>query len=39
VHHAISSALLDTLKNERQEMRKLIATLVNRRRRSNAANH
>ena len=26
-HHAISSALLDTLKNERQEMRKLIATL------------
>src|SRR5580700_11189951 len=38
-HHAISSALLDTLKNERQEMRKLIATLVNRRRRSNAANH
>jgi hypothetical protein len=30
-HHAISSALLDTLKNERQEMRKLIATLVNRR--------
>jgi hypothetical protein len=38
-HHAISSALLDTLKNERQEMRKLIATLVNRRRRSNATNH
>jgi hypothetical protein len=26
-HHAISGALLDTLKNERQEMRKLIATL------------
>ena len=26
-HRAISSALLDTLKNERQEMRKLIATL------------
>jgi hemerythrin-like domain-containing protein len=26
-HHAISEALLDTLKNERQEMRKLIATL------------
>ena len=26
-HHAISSALLDTLKDERQEMRKLIATL------------
>jgi hypothetical protein len=26
-HHAISSALLDTLKNERQEMHKLIATL------------
>jgi hypothetical protein len=37
-HHAISSALLDTLKNERQEMRKLIATLVNRRG-SKAANH
>jgi hypothetical protein len=26
-HHAIPGALLDTLKNERQEMRKLIATL------------
>jgi uncharacterized membrane protein YccC len=26
-HHAISGALLETLKNERQEMRKLIATL------------
>jgi hemerythrin-like domain-containing protein len=26
-HHAISDALLDTLKNERQEMRKLMATL------------
>jgi hypothetical protein len=26
-HHAISGALLDTLKNERREMRKLIATL------------
>jgi hypothetical protein len=26
-HHAISGALLDTLKNERQEMRKLIAAL------------
>jgi hypothetical protein len=26
-HHAISSALLDTLKNERQEIRKLIETL------------
>jgi hypothetical protein len=26
-HHAISSALLDTLNSERQEMRKLIATL------------
>jgi hypothetical protein len=26
-HHAISDAMLDTLKNERQEMRKLIATL------------
>jgi hypothetical protein len=26
-HHALSDALLDTLKNERQEMRKLIATL------------
>jgi hypothetical protein len=26
-HHAISGALLDTLNNERQEMRKLIATL------------
>jgi hypothetical protein len=37
-HHAISSALLDTPKNERQEMLKLIATLVNRRRGSNAAN-
>lgn len=29
-HHAISGALLDTLKNERQEMRKLIATLHER---------
>jgi hypothetical protein len=26
-HHGISGALLDTLKNEREEMRKLIATL------------
>jgi len=26
-HHAISGALLETLKNERQEMRKLMATL------------
>jgi hypothetical protein len=26
-HHAISSALLETLRNERQEMHKLIATL------------
>ena len=26
-HHAIPDALLDTLKNERQEMRKLVATL------------
>ena len=26
-HHAISGNLIDTLKNERQEMRKLIATL------------
>jgi hemerythrin HHE cation binding domain-containing protein len=26
-HHALSDPLLDTLKNERQEMRKLIATL------------
>ena len=29
-HHTISGALLDTLKNERQEMRKLIATLHER---------
>ena len=29
-HHAISGTLLDTLKNERQEMRKLIATLHER---------
>jgi hypothetical protein len=27
VHHAISAALLDTLKNERQEMRNLLAAL------------
>ena len=27
VHHAISGALLDTLKNERQEMRKLMGAL------------
>jgi hypothetical protein len=26
-HHAISSALLDTLRNQRQELRKLMATL------------
>jgi hypothetical protein len=38
-HHVISGALLDTLRNERQEMRKLIATLVNRSRGSKAANH
>ena len=29
-HHAIPGAVLDTLKNERQEMRKLIATLHER---------
>jgi hypothetical protein len=29
-HHAISGTLIDTLKNERQEMRKLIATLHER---------
>jgi hypothetical protein len=29
-HHAISGALLDTLKNERQQLRKLIATLHDR---------
>jgi hypothetical protein len=29
-HHAISAALLDTLKNDRQEMRTLIATLHGR---------
>ena len=29
-HHAIPDALLETLKNERQEMRKLIATLHER---------
>lgn len=29
-HHVISGGLLDTLKNERQEMRKLIATLHER---------
>lgn len=29
-HHAIAGALLDTLKNERQEMRTLIATLHER---------
>ena len=29
-HHAMPGGLLDTLKNERQEMRKLIATVIDR---------